>query len=157
MSESLKIKSIISEFKNKGSYDTSQLVETKVGHIWIIWLLENGLCQDESQPKFNHPSIYDGCKCGYFGKTILSKRTSNGRICHVCYCNKCDADGYMLPHVVTKDKEIVGEFEMYFGKYKGVSIKEIYDLDKKYLNWILENVDNKHQKLKDKIQIFLEP
>lgn len=53
-------------------------------------------------------------------------------------------------------KEDYARYKLNFGKYKGRSLKEIYDMDngKKYLGWVLHN-DVIYNQIKYKVRHYL--
>ena len=91
-------------------------------------------------------------KCKKYNKefeeyVIQEKTFANGTKHNAGYCPEC---GKFLQYVSKG-----GEDRMYFGKYKGETIKEIAKKDKEYLEWIINEFDGCKESLKKKIKKYI--
>lgn len=48
-------------------------------------------------------------------------------------------------------------FEMKFGKYKGQQLKQVFQIDKEYISWLVQNIDkDKNEQLIKNIHLLIE-
>ena len=79
-------------------------------------------------------------KCGLIDQYRTEERT--GQNC--AFCLGC---GYHIKNVPKKDPL---DLKIYFGKFKGTTIRNI--TDKQYLQWVIQNCEKMNERYKDAIQ-----
>jgi len=48
-------------------------------------------------------------------------------------------------------------FEMKFGKYKGQQLKKVFEIDKEYISWLVQNIDkDKNEQLIKNIHLLID-
>lgn len=79
-------------------------------------------------------------QCGYEEVNVYYSVLSNGRYQFTAHCMDCKHASGALPYL--KDLKSIGETQIYFGKYRGNTLEQVFKEDPKYLDWCFGNLEN---------------
>lgn len=83
-------------------------------------------------------------KCANHTYQIFEATKKDGSLYRRLECAKCQAFVCFVPFPVTKDSPKEATFK--FGKYKGLTVKQVFEKDKSYVEWVANNFSDKHIK-----------